>query len=105
MKICPESIRTFSLLAPGLDPKLGTRSGATRRTQQRFFKFFIFGVDCRLRLTYNIEALKRGDTSKHGCLAQLGEHLFDVQEVTGSIPVAPTMLEKFRVKRGFSFFD
>ena len=25
-----------------------------------------------------------------GCLAQLGEHLFDVQEVTGSIPVAPT---------------
>ena len=76
-----------------------------KRLGKRFFKIFIFGVDCRSDLTYNIEALKRGDTSKHGCLAQLGEHLFDVQEVTGSIPVAPTMLEKFRVQRGFSLLN
>ena len=39
-----------------------------------------------------------------GCLAQLGEHLFDVQEVTGSIPVAPTSREMIRTKRcGFVF--
>lgn len=39
---------------------------------------------------------------KHGCLAQLGEHLFDVQEVTGSIPVAPTMFgNNNRASRGF----
>ena len=29
----------------------------------------------------------------NGALAQLEEHLFDVQEVTGSIPVAPTMMK------------
>lgn len=26
-----------------------------------------------------------------GCLAQLGEHLLDVQKVIGSIPIAPTI--------------
>lgn len=60
-------------------------------------------VEPRVKDTYNIQARKNGPTSEHGCLAQLGEHLFDVQEVTGSIPVAPTMLEKVRAMRGFSF--
>ena len=51
-------------------------------------------VEPRVKDTYNIQARKNGPTSEHGCLAQLGEHLFDVQEVTGSIPVAPTMLKR-----------
>ena len=40
-----------------------------------------------------------------GCLAQLGEHLFDVQEVTGSIPVAPTSHDRIRIRKVRFFFD
>lgn len=36
-----------------------------------------------------------------GRLAQLGEHLFDVQKVIGSIPIAPTILKKCLVARLF----
>ena len=53
---------------------------------------------------YNKRAAKR-PRRKHGCLAQLGEHLFDVQEVTGSIPVAPTTRESSHgPARGFLSF-
>ena len=36
--------------------------------------------------------LKICKLNKDGRLAQLGEHLFDVQKVIGSIPIAPTII-------------
>ncbi len=39
---------------------------------------------------------------KDGRLAQLGEHLFDVQKVIGSIPIAPTIL--FRLLESILLF-
>ena len=53
-------------------------------------------VETLLSPPYNYRAVKKRHQMTHGCLAQLGEHLFDVQEVTGSIPVAPTMLSNIR---------
>lgn len=39
----------------------------------------------------------------HGCLAQLGEHLFDVQKVGGSIPSASTIDKKTMSYHRFYF--
>ncbi len=50
--------------------------------------------ETRLRLAGTQLEGRRGVTRNHGAVAQLGEHLLCKQEVTGSIPVSSTNLEK-----------
>ena len=67
-----------------------------RKENQNFFrkKYCFFG---RVMILYQ----SRHDATEYGRLAQLVEHLLDVQEVTGSSPVPSTKRKPLTKVRGF----
>ena len=66
--------------------------------QEKYPKKRKLGLDFSRALVYNVKAVSDG--GKDGRLAQLEEHLLDVQGVRGSSPLPPTTAWPRRSRRG-----
>ena len=66
--------------------------------QEKYPKKQKLGLDFSRALVYNVKAVSDG--GKDGRLAQLEEHLLDVQGVRGSSPLPPTTAWPRRSRRG-----